>query len=217
MHLTKFELNPARRGARSLLGSPQTMHAAVLAGFPSGESGRVLWRVDRHQTGAYLYILSSEPPDLTHLVEQAGRPATQTWDTRDYTPVIDRLRVGQTYGFRLSANPTRSTRVKDGERSQRVGHVTVDQQVHWLHSRADRLGMHLGREEEPSFRVVERGVRTFSRNGSRVTLAVAVFEGILEVSDPEALRSAITSGVGPAKAYGCGLLTLAPAPQRQSP
>lgn len=211
MFLTRFELNTARRGARALLGSPQAMHAAVLSGFPHGEAGRVLWRVDRVQKAARLYLLSPGRPDLTHMVEQAGWPTTRSWDTRDYQLVLDRVVADAAFGFRLAANPTRSTRVKKDKRSQRVGHVTADQQLTWLLDRADRLGVDFGPSESPTARVIERAVRTFDRGGGRVTLAVAVFEGILVVRDPDVLRIAMTSGIGPGKAYGCGLLTLAPA------
>jgi CRISPR system Cascade subunit CasE len=37
-----------------------------------------------------------------------------------------------------------------------------------------------------------------------------VFEGRLLITDPDALRAALVTGIGPAKGYGCGLLTLAP-------
>lgn len=217
MYLTKFELNVARRGARALLGSPQSMHAAVLAGFPHGEAGRVLWRVDKLHGASCLYILSPGRPDLTHLVEQAGWPTTHGWRTREYAPLLERLEPGGAFGFRLTANPTRSTRVKEGHRSQRVGHVTAEQQLGWLVSRAERLGFDVGSEEAPTARVIERGVLAFGRRGERVTLATAVFEGSLVVRDAPALRSAITTGIGPAKAYGCGLLTLAPAQASVAP
>lgn len=37
------------------------------------------------------------------------------------------------------------------------------------------------------------------------------FDGRLEVTDPAALRRTLTLGLGKAKAYGCGLMTLAKA------
>jgi hypothetical protein len=55
--LTRFDLNPARRGTRQLLGSPQAMHAAVMASWPPAaqdnlqadpEAARILWRLDRN-------------------------------------------------------------------------------------------------------------------------------------------------------------------------
>jgi CRISPR system Cascade subunit CasE len=39
---------------------------------------------------------------------------------------------------------------------------------------------------------------------------MATYDGILTVTDPALLRRALCHGVGRAKAYGCGLLTLAP-------
>jgi CRISPR system Cascade subunit CasE len=208
--LTQFEINRARRGAKKLLGSPQAMHAAVLAGFPADEGGRVLWRVDAWAVHTHLYVLSARPPDLTHLVEQAGWPTTHTWRTGDYRPVVERIADGDRYGFRLTANPTRSTKVHEGRRSQRVGHVTAEQQLGWLLDRADRIGVDFGGADEPTVRVVERAIRSFRRGDSIVSLSTATFEGTLSVASAGALRAAITSGIGPAKGYGCGLLTLAP-------
>ena len=42
-----------------------------------------------------------------------------------------------------------------------------------------------------------------------MTLALATFEGVLEVTDPDALRHGLVHGIGRGKAYGCGLMTLA--------
>lgn len=53
-------------------------------------------------------------------------------------------------------------------------------------------------------------VRFAHRGGAPVTLTRVTYNGILQVTDPAALRRALTGGIGPAKAYGCGLLTLAP-------
>jgi CRISPR system Cascade subunit CasE len=44
-----------------------------------------------------------------------------------------------------------------------------------------------------------------------VTLQTVQYDGVLEVVDAAALRRSLTEGVGGAKGYGCGLLTLAAA------
>ena len=44
-----------------------------------------------------------------------------------------------------------------------------------------------------------------------VRLAVMDISGTLVVRDPEALRQAISQGIGPAKGFGCGLLLVRPA------
>ncbi|SDQ52500.1 type I-E CRISPR-associated protein Cas6/Cse3/CasE [Quadrisphaera sp. DSM 44207] len=221
MYLTRFAINPARRGSWTLLASPQAMHAAVLAAFPPGaasgaaQDGRVLWRVDRgEQHRADLYLASPTQPDLTHLVEQAGWPATQTWQTRDYRPLLYRVQAGQRWVFRLTANPVHSARVRDGEDTKPLAHVTAAQQQQWLIDRTERLGFHVaaGARGEPGVVVRDRRTARFTRQGKTVTVAMATFDGVLEVLDPDALRTALVRGVGRAKGYGCGLLTLAPVP-----
>lgn len=223
MFLTQMELHPGRRGTRFLLGSPQRMHAEVLAAFPRGaDSGRVLWRLDAEANRRLLlYVVSAQKPDLTGIVEKAGWPATSTWRTAAYDSFLARITSGQRWAFRLTANPVRNVRSGDrpGARGRAVPHRTVGHQQQWLFDRAGRLGVGFGGGGdggEASFAVSSRGVMEFSKaepgaDGARrrVTLSYARFDGMLEVVEPDLLRSALVSGVGGAKAYGCGLLTLA--------
>jgi len=67
-------------------------------------------------------------------------------------------------------------------------------------------------------RITERRRHSFSKNGKgpRVTFHTATFEGRLRITDPEAFTAHLLNGIGPSKAYGCGLLTLAPLPERKS-
>jgi CRISPR system Cascade subunit CasE len=220
-YLSRVKLNPARRAGRGILGARQVMHAAVLASFPGRladrTSERVLWRLDPQPGELLLYVVSPEQPDFTHLVEQAGWPTLSTWESREYTPLLDRLQTGQAWDFRLTANPTRARPAKEGARSQRFGHVTVAQQQSWLAERASRAGFELppvpgpDGEQRPENGLVvrDRVVDRFTRGAGTVTLARATFEGRLVVVDPALLRATLTGGLGPGKAYGCGLLTLA--------
>jgi len=216
--LTRMPLNPARRGTRSLLASPQSMHAAVLASFPpdvgtDDSEGRVLWRVDRdtpHEV--FLYLCSPRRPDLTHLVEQAGWPTSSSWQTRDYAPLLDRLAVGQRWAFRITANPVRRVRdEKHPDRGAVRAHVTASQQVEWLVSHAAAAGFAVPQtpDGQAAVQVAERSVRTFARQTAMVTVATARFDGVLEVRDDTLLRRTLVAGLGRAKSYGCGLLTLA--------
>lgn len=224
MYLTRMQLNPARREARKLLGSPRAMHAAVEAAFPQPVSpghGRNLWRLDEDKSAVWLYIQSPTRPDLSHVVEQAGWPTTSTWQTRELTPLLDSLHPGSRWGFRLTANPTRSGRPASGGDTQRFGHVTAAQQLQWLLDRTEKNGFLIppvgSAEEGEHAAVVTRRDRTTFRHedgntARQVTLTRATFTGLLDVIDADILRAAILRGIGPGKAYGCGLLTLAPAP-----
>lgn len=209
MILTRAYLNIRRQGAKKLLGSPQAMHAAILSGFPPGvEPGRPLWRVDTDDPlRPALYIVSRERPDLTHVEEQGGWPTQPTAQSASYLPLLESLDAGQTWSFRLRANPTHRANAHGKQRI--VAHQTVAHQTEWLHGRAMSIGVDLGAAEKPTFRLTSRHIVDFKRGTDRVTLGVAQFDGVLTVRDPEALRAALTSGIGRAKGYGCGLMTLA--------
>ncbi|WP_017602144.1 type I-E CRISPR-associated protein Cas6/Cse3/CasE [Nocardiopsis lucentensis] len=231
MYLTRFRFNTARAGARKVLSSPQVTHAAVMSAFADEVSSnpggaRVLWRVDHNaKTEVYLYVVSPAEPDLTHLVEQAGWPKTGTWQTREYAPLLDRLEEGQTWAFRLAANPVHSVRVKDGQPTKRTAHVTPRHQMGWLLERQERLGFEVPRREDGAgarpedayeLMVHNRQARRFNKveqatgEPNRVPLTSVTFDGRLRITDPDTLRHALVSGIGRAKAYGCGLMTLAP-------
>lgn len=226
MYLTRMFLNPRRRGTMKLLGSPQAMHAAVLAGFPPGTDtstprGRVLWRADRPAPDRVeLFLVSPHEPCLVHLKEQAGWSTEDAWQTRDYRPLLDGLRTGDRYGFRLVGNPTH--RGKDSRGTSKVfAHVTVTQQQEWLLRKAGQHGfrlvdtVHEGADTDSGgtvpVMVSDRQIRRFRRAGGSVEVGTARFDGLLEVTDAETLRNALCHGIGRSKAYGCGLLTLAAA------
>ena len=48
------------------------------------------------------------------------------------------------------------------------------------------------------------------KGGWSISLRTATFEGLLRVSDVNQLAQALVNGIGPGKALGCGLLSLAP-------
>ena len=218
MFLTKFAMNPNLRGSIRLASSPQRMHATVLSAFPPDKAeapeGRVLWRLDtpsRHEWN--LYIVSPARPSMEQLQSECGWSQEPSWQTAAYDPFLDRLRVGQRWVFRLTANPVRSLAGDPGRRGKVTPHVTVAQQQEWLIERAQRLGFALDGGLLEQLMVTQRERDTFGRGPSRnrmtATISRAQFDGVLTVADPELLRTALTKGVGRAKAYGCGLMTLA--------
>ncbi|MFB9592687.1 type I-E CRISPR-associated protein Cas6/Cse3/CasE [Streptomyces racemochromogenes] len=233
MHLTRFRINTARQGARHLLASPQRLHAAVMSSFsqtlPSDtDRPRTLWRLDRNaKAEVLLYIVSQERPDLTHLVEQAGWPTTASWQTYEYGAFLSGLRAGDTWAFRLTANPVHQIRRKDGEPTKRTAHVTPRHQMGWLLGRQEAAGFRilatpperrrLPQGDEHQLAVRDEHRLNFEKAGppggprNRVPLVTVTFDGRLEITDPDALRRTLTQGLGKAKAYGCGLMTLAKA------
>jgi len=206
----------------------------------NNSEGRVLWRLDRSKNGAVnLLIASPEKPSLVGLDEQIGWPDIEhQWKTRNYDPLLNQLEVGQRYAFRLVANPvvSRSGIANEAGRSKRIAHLTVLQQAAWL--AGEQAYTLLGKEVPAAFaaqeesRAMRNGFRivadsgigalqlvvsdstkvTFAKsNGRRITLAMARYDGLLEVADEQKMRRALCFGIGHAKSFGCGLITLAPA------
>ncbi len=213
--LSQVPINRSRRGAHKLLGSPQAMHAAVMASFPPSAhdgSDRVLWRVDESGNATYVIVVSPHRPDFTSLIEQAGWPMSdqEPWVTRDYQQLLVRVADGGTWRFRLQGNPVRSPKAI----GKPVPHVTADQQREWLISRAERHGFsipsHSGDDgiSAPQVVVSNRRTRKFRRGDATVTIATAQFDGLLVVRDAESFRRCLVAGLGRAKGYGCGLLTI---------
>ena len=177
-----------------------------------------------------LFISSPVPPDPSHIVEEAGYATEGGVVVRDMSTFLDGLSTGQRRGFRLCVNPTFREAGQTNARGQKkiLAHVTQDQQTQWVLDRSERLGFRVLTsaeyggdlpvlEDRDGRRVdganllingIERSVAEFQRGSSRVTLALATFGGVLEVTDPDALRHGLVHGVGRGKAYGCGLLTL---------
>ena len=225
MYISRLPLNTARRDAARLLASPYRMHAAVENAFPPGttrdcDEGRILWRIDPYgqRGGTWLYVVSPEQPDFSHIAEQCGWPPAAPGETKDYSPVLDALVAGQVWRFRLKANPARKVATDKGRRDNPAvvgkiqGHVTVAQQLEWLEARSVGNGFELASEPDGSSSVVvsQRHAEEFRRNGSKVTIDTAMFDGVLVVKDPTLLRHALCHGIGRAKGFGCGLMTIMP-------
>lgn len=214
MYLTRFEINPQRRAARAFLASPHRIHAGVMSAFPDAlheaAEGRVLWRVDPGDNDAVLYVVSPDKPDLTHLVEQVGRP-TYGWQTRDYGPFLDRLTTGDRWAFRLRANPVHNVRPPEGGRGKRHGHVTAAQQSEWFRRQAERRGFTLPRPGQvpttPCCATVARCGSTAAAGRSRCRQRCSRAHSSSPTRRHSGLRWSTASA--PAKGYGCGLMTLA--------
>lgn len=214
--MTRILLNPATRGGRKLLTQPQAMHAAVRACFPPDideDDTRVLWRVDQVDHMHSLLLVGPERPDPTPIVEQAGW-ATRPGETADYDRLLSQLVTGQDWAFRLVANPVRSLPTEQGRRGKVVPHVTPSQQLSWLVDKSTGHGFTLLEAEDGSPSAVVTGredLRFAKGSGARhlVTLRTARFEGQLRITDVDLMRETLRKGIGRARAYGCGMLTIA--------
>lgn len=220
-HITRFTFSRSSRPAIRALASPEVLHAIIAhateqtAPSTTGQDprrspeGRTLWRLDPGHERHRLFIVSPQRPDEQVLRAELGEAST--FESLDYRPLLDALHPGQEWCFRLKANPTKAVSQAHGQRGKRAGIVRAAEQVEWLTARAEQLGVSFPVNRFGLPEVVVRDTATigFRRHESTVSLATAVLDGFLTVVDPNRLRAALLEGVGRAKGYGYGLLTLA--------
>ncbi len=199
MYLSEITLNLFNRNSMRVLADIYKTHQFVMAGFVAygSQEHRVLYRVEheiRNEAAvARILVQSSLRPDWAGREEETLRI-----QTKEFNPDLP---VGARYKFRLQVNPIVT---RNGKRS---GLIRDEALCEWLKKRENVIGAVF-----QSFVAVDEGYSTGkkSENGRdhKISIKKARFEGSLKVADPDILREAVTKGIGPAKAFGCGLLSL---------
>ncbi|MNP41961.1 CRISPR-associated endoribonuclease Cse3 [compost metagenome] len=105
---------------------------------------------------------------------------------------------GSRYRFRLQANPTVTRQGK------RYGLLTEPEQLAWLGRQGERHGFVV-----PAALVSGSDLVASQKEGGVISVRRVCYEGVLEVQQLDAFSRALTAGIGPAKAFGCGLLSVA--------
>lgn len=236
MFLSKLILNPRCRAVRRDLGDCQELHRTLLAAFPHTRA-----KAARDEFGV-LYRLESPARSglVTAIVQSALEPnwgqlpsgyLLEGENNSACKPVngsYSSLMTGQRLAFRLRANPTKKigTRRKDAEggksNGQRIEIRGEENQIAWLHRKADQHGFRLvGVRIQPEVADVRarpenkiigwREVNDESTPKRRLTFASVVFEGVLEITDADKFKQTLADGIGSGKAYGFGLLSIASA------
>jgi CRISPR system Cascade subunit CasE len=195
MYLSKLVLNPRSKQALKEVDDPYQMHRTLARAFKDQlDQARLLFRVDRPENGdPHVIVQSLSKPNWSALPEKYADVSSKSVDLE--------LEKDLRLTFRLLARPTR--RVK--ETGRRVT-VRGDEALReWLERKAGAAGF-----EVKSVRI--NGSRWRDTKGGKTSQALGAvqFDGILVVTDPDKLREAVRNGIGPQKAYGFGLLSLAP-------
>jgi CRISPR system Cascade subunit CasE len=189
--------------------NPYELHRALWSLFPGepresresfpDERAGFLFRIEDNPTGrpAQLLVQSRRAPVAR--ARDAIRIGVREFDPRPY--------VGQRLAFLLTANPVKAitdeaNRVdRHGEvKKCRVPLIREEQQRAWLVRKLDNAAQVVAATVQPH-------PPLYFRKGARAgKLGTVTFEGTLKVTDPASLRKLLEDGVGPAKAFGCGLL-----------
>lgn len=172
-------------------------------GARDGQPRDFLIRVDRKEETYRVLILSRSTP------KKPDWCPTDCFGTK--TIPDDYFRYSR-YRFSLLANPTRKLRVDnpDGTRKKngrRTPIVKREELVTWLQRKAEVGGFSV---DPDSLLTIPRGREFFHKPGAHGTHTAIEFQGELAVRDAAQFRLTVATGIGSAKAFGFGLLVLAP-------
>ena len=205
-HLTQVTLDLAT-AARLRLNDCYDWHEAVWKAFPGrdGEKREFLTRLDQRRDGFRLLIVSPTQP-----VRPDWCPAgAESWKTK---PIPDTYFTHRRYAFQLCGNPTKkvSKELRDGSLTKNGRRVQLgkrEERVEWIKRKGDQGGFSV---DEATLRIFSRGREHFEKKGQPGLLSAVEFQGLLTVTDPVKFHETFTRGIGSAKAFGFGLLVIAP-------
>lgn len=220
--------------SRISLMSPGTIDTTRLASLVCGDGYRehqYLWKLFEKDPDADRDFLFRREqvggwPRFFMISDRLPAHANDVWkiESKDYAPQI---RAGQQLGFSLRVNPV-VTRLSNAGKKQRHDVVMdlkkrMDYQsmpkahrpsmqsliqqagLDWLEARAGKYGFSF----DPGAVQMDGYLRhrvTKKERKKTINFSTLDYTGLLTVIDPVQFQRALFQGVGPAKAFGCGLL-----------
>jgi CRISPR system Cascade subunit CasE len=172
------------------------------------ESGRCRFRLRANPTRR-VHARALEGPDLRELTTRGE------WKEREEIPEIERTGIVR----RLEPEGAKWWRQReDGKRiGKRVAIRREEERIAWLKRQGERSGFSLlqvrldpaGRDLFDTRADIGGVLHDRAPLDRRLTFDTCVFEGVLVVTGIAELRTAIANGIGPGKAFGCGLFSIA--------
>jgi len=201
----------------------------TLACSDSYKEHQALWRLfasDPNAERDFLFRRDELYHGLRYFVVSQREPLDQDgiWsvESKFYNP---QLETGQQLAFSLRVNPVVTRKGEDGKSKRHdvvmdlkrkdsyqkkpkperdaVMEIAKKAGVAWLERRAIKYGFSFNDE---SVQVEGYHKHRSHKRGTKISYSTIDFSGLLRVDDPGLFGRALQNGIGPAKAFGCGLM-----------
>lgn len=194
MFLSKISMDLTRHDVAQDLADRDRLHRKMLLLFPDFPGGApnarerlgVLFRVE-----APVILVQSKIAPVGDRIPAGYKIVA----TKEISSTYASVAAGKEYRFRLEANVC----YREMESRKRMSLKTDEEVKEWLFRKAELGG----------FEVMDFGSETLPPIRARKGQFHAVrFDGVLKVKDLEPFCKSLYDGIGPAKVYGLGLLSL---------
>jgi len=192
MYFSRLTMPLLDRETQKRLADGYKMHQSVMGGFKAyDDKGRVLYRLEPETPGnrAVVVVQSRVLPDWNYL---PGDVVSEIKEV-DFSSILE---TGRIFSFRLRANPVVTRNGK------RYGLIGEEAQRAWIEKK--RCGVAF-----EDYRVIDEGHMVSIKNGRPVYYKAVRFEGRLRIVNSDEALKTLICGIGPAKGFGFGLLSLA--------
>ena len=185
-------------------------HRALWSMFPGferkeNEPAPFLFRMEEFKrNGARAVVQSKIEPIETETGANIKLNLIDTLEVKEFKAV-----VGELLRFTLRGNPTRKIRdAVNQERKIRVPVIREDEKKDWLVRKFKPFAEVAPPTVVPPTMLFTEPAIFFRKGGVEGKIKPVLFSGYLRVTNLEKFREAVCVGIGPAKAFGCGLLSV---------
>lgn len=199
-------------------GNAYTIHQILWRLFPDDPDAKrdFLFRREEGNGWPYFYMVSKRQPQSIKNFIQV--------ESKTYQP---ELSDGQPLGFSLRANPVITKKTGDGKKRVRhdvvmnakcklaassggavaisAGELQHKTGIQWLDGRAKKLGFSFNPDLVRVFGYQQYHIKKHQHK-KPIRFSVLDFNGVLTIADSDQFCQTLFAGVGPAKAFGCGLM-----------
>lgn len=138
-------------------------------------------------------------------------------ESKEYRPTLS---AGDRLAFGLRVNPVvtrdgkrhdvvidaRKRIEREGGEMENKAALVAEHGLAWLEKRAEKHGFAVSASSTRVEGYLQHRLPTSERKGQHIRFSTLDYVGVLTVTDPERFAHALFTGIGPAKAFGCGML-----------
>ncbi len=236
LYLSRLILNLRDRSVQAMLSDCHSMHSRLMSAFPvapdptqARDHFGVLYRVEQSDATrmARMLVQSQHLPDWSTFPAQMLGPSPDERGNPAVRPILEEIgqvQAGMQLRFRLRANPTKRISKNNKDQAAQWHGKRIEirherEQLEWLERKAEQSGFRLLQVQIGEDTITDVQVAQLAKqqgrdrhSGQHLRFGVALFEGHLEVYDSTQFLASLQNGIGSAKAYGFGLLSIANMP-----